>query len=259
MKISLFLIIAAAALQPTLALHLSIMEWDITGPLQVADITFPINIANAPHKRGYYFAQQFRFYEAGLGYTGLQPQYDDRDGTPTIRAVFSNFIDGATTNDPDYCTPGADGGPGVSCGVIFEGPYEHTYNLEIRNTKGTTWNGTVVDTVTGKSFHIGSYTLPLHAQHIEDYEAGFVEYFGTTPPCKDLPYTSVAFGVPTTKSGGKGSLQTPEEIEQCAGVQNFHFVKTDQWVNITAGFLTKVPKVPVRLQYEGYFGIDNGM
>ena len=257
MKISLFLITAAAVLQPTLALHLSIMEWDIAGPPQVADITFPINIADTPHKHGYYFAQQFRFYEAGPGYTGLQPQNDAKDGTSTIRAVFSNFINGSTTDDPDYCHPGADGGPGISCGVIFEGTYAHTYNLEVLNTKGTTWNGTAVDTVTGKRFHIGSYTLPAHALHIEGFEAGFVEYFVSTPPCKDLPYTSVAFGVPTTKSGGKGSLQSPEEREACAGMQNFHFVKTAEWVNISAGFLAKAPDV--RLQYEGYSEFDNGM
>lgn len=41
------------------------------------DITFSLNIANVPHKGGFYFAQQFNFKNVSrVGYTGLQPRPD---------------------------------------------------------------------------------------------------------------------------------------------------------------------------------------
>jgi len=216
----------------------ALLPWRITGisPSPLTDITFPINVANAPHKHGYYFAQQFNFSGQGIGYTGLQPQYDASNGTSFIRAVFSTFINGSTLNDPDHCTPGADGGPGVSCAAIFTGTYANTYNLEVRNTEGTTWNGTAIDTVTGRRIHIGSYTLPVGTEGIQHYEFGFVEYFLWTSTCQDLPYTSVVFGEPSTTVGGVGDLHDPLPQGDCTGKDNLQFKKSAQGIEISAGF-----------------------
>ncbi|KAG8416851.1 hypothetical protein J3459_013573 [Metarhizium acridum] len=53
------------------------------------DITFPMNIANAKHERGYYFVQQVDFDGiGGVGYIGFQPR-PDRNEKPIFLAAFS--------------------------------------------------------------------------------------------------------------------------------------------------------------------------
>ena len=239
------------------------IQWRMTGASSpLMDITFPINIANAPHRRGYYFAQQYSFVGVGVpsvGYTGLQPRYDSGPGMTVIRAVFSSFINGTTTKDDDYCSPGADGNPGVSCAVVFDGTYGHTYKLEVRNTPGTTtWNGTAIDADTGRRIHIGSYTLPATAGGIEHAELGFVEDFVTGKACKNLPYFSVVFGVPSTEMGGVvGSLIDASDGGVCAGKDNFETHQLpDGGIEISAGFSEAVR---MRLQDEGYFTTGNCM
>jgi hypothetical protein len=100
----------------------------------------------------------------------------DSDKKPVIHAVFSSFVNGSTTTDGN-CHNGADGGPGVSCSVEFSAPYANGFGLEIHNTQGTTWNGTVVDATTGEKVHIGSYTLPAGTKGITKSQVGFVEYY----------------------------------------------------------------------------------
>lgn len=174
-----------------------------------------------------------------------------------IRALFSSFVNGTTTNDNDYCGPGADGGPGVHCAVIFDGTYGHTYNLEVRNTAGTTtWNGTAVDAVTGRRIHIGSYTLPATAGGIENTQSGFVEDFLPTETCKEMPHFSVVFGVPTTGSV-VGVLGDVTQNGSCKGNDNFETHRnSDGTVEISAGFSGAVK---MRLQHEGYFTTGNCM
>jgi hypothetical protein len=257
MKIYLLLLTAAAVLPPTLAMFVAYLPWDVPKD-DVTHVTFPMNIANAPHERGYYFSQYYILTGQDKGnYIGLLPRPDAGPGMSVIRAAFSTFVPGSTTNDDDYCSPGADGGPGISCAVDFDGTYAHTYNLEVRNTQGTTWNGTAVDTATGRRIHIGSYTLPAGTGTTLQWHTGFVEYFVSTPPCSDLPYTSVVFGVPTTDAG-VGSLRDPTEQGACAGKDNFQFKRTaENGIEISAGFPANV--VNMRFQHEGYSGIGNGM
>ena len=128
---------------------------DNSGGLQ--DVTFGFNMASADHESGYYFAQQFNFEGVKqVGYTGIQPR-EDKNGKSIVHSVFSSFIPGTSTSS-STCHGGADGGPGVSCAFEFEGDYSHTYNCVIENVGGTTWRGTIVDTVTGTSHVIGEYT-----------------------------------------------------------------------------------------------------
>ena len=228
MKLLLFLLTAAAALPSTIAIFLTYVPWDVPNN-DVKHVTFPMNIANTPKKRGYYFAQYFLLTGQEEGtYIGLQPQDDG-----TIRAVFSSFAKGATADDAN-CHDGSDGGPGVTCAVVFDGTHANTYNLEVRNIVGTTWNGTVIDTVTGRSMHIGTFALPTGTGLGLRWHMGFVQYLKSAPLCSELPYTSVVFGVPTTDAG-VGSLKDPYEVGDCMRQDNFSFTTADNGVAITVG------------------------
>ncbi|KAF7378419.1 Beta-glucan synthesis-associated [Mycena sanguinolenta] len=138
-------------------------EWSVTNvpSTGLKDITFPLTIVEADHISGYYFAQQYAFINSGIGYTGLQPR-PDANGKPVLHGVFSSFIDGSTTTDKN-CAPGADGGPGVSCSVEWNGVYGRRYDFEVKSNGSSVWTGTAIDTVTGARIHIGSYTVPASA------------------------------------------------------------------------------------------------
>ncbi|GIJ89428.1 hypothetical protein Asppvi_008368 [Aspergillus pseudoviridinutans] len=205
------------------------------------DITFPISMPDAPHKSGFYFAQQFGFNGlSDIGYTGLQPR-PDASGSSIVHGVFSSFAPGTTTNDAN-CHLGADGGAGVSCSVEIPAPYSPLYHLVVKNTGGTTWTGTLVNTASGKSTHVGSYTLPRGAGGIKSSQVGFVEYYPwnamPSHSCSSLPYTNVTFGAPTTSTqgAGPGRLDKPYEYGDCVGKANFNVRTTGQGYQVTVGF-----------------------
>ena len=243
---SLLLITSAAALLPSLALGLVGISWNVTNVPSsgLRSIAFPFSIANAPHKTGYYFVQQFNFIgQSDVGYTGLQPR-PDSNYNPIIRAAFSNFINGTTHGDPN-CHYGADGGPGVSCAVEFSASYANGYRIEVVNIYGNTWTGTVVDTTTGMRVHIGAWTLPAGTDGIRSSQVGFIEYYlwnGQHHACSSLPYTSMVFGVPlTTTSGAIGSLGDAYECGDCVGQVDFRTHRTsDQGVAVSVRFVTRV-------------------
>ncbi|KAG0323368.1 hypothetical protein BGZ99_002785 [Dissophora globulifera] len=206
------------------------------------DITFPFNIANAPHKRGFYFAQQFDFDNVKNGsYTGLQPR-PDSNGKSVIRAVFSSFEGGTTTAHPN-CHYGADNGPGASCAVEINGDYSHTYNLVTENIGGTAWRGTLVDTVTGTSTVIGEWTLPQGSGKIlVDAQSGFVEYFiwngQPSHTCKSLPFTEATFYNPTSKTPGAsgGEVAMVHEYGDCIGRAGYSLTEVPGGYDIKVGF-----------------------
>lgn len=187
-------------------------------------------MANATHASGYYYDMQFGFQGIGdICYTGLQPR-PDALGQSVVHAVFSNFVPGTTTLDVN-CFLGADGGPGVSCSVDVVSSYAHTYNMVVQNIGGTTWQGTLVDTVTGVRTHIGTWTLPSGAAGLSSGKSGFIEYYpwneGQSHPCSTLPWTKVFFGVPKTSAAGAvPNLGGAYEYGNCVGQVNFQTSKT---------------------------------
>ncbi|PKX99631.1 uncharacterized protein P174DRAFT_438080 [Aspergillus novofumigatus IBT 16806] len=200
-----------------------------------------ISMATAPHETGYYFAQQLVFNGlSDVGYTGLQPR-PDVPGSSIVHAVFSSFVPGTTSTDPD-CHDGADGGACVSCAVEIPAPYAPLYNLMVKNTGGTTSTATLVDSASGKSTHVGSYTLPSGAGGIKSSQVGFIEYY----PWNAMPshlrssllYANVTFGAPTTSTPGPGSGQVhnPYEYGDCVGKVNFDVRTTDQGYHVSVGF-----------------------
>ncbi|KAK3196270.1 hypothetical protein K4F52_000650 [Lecanicillium sp. MT-2017a] len=205
------------------------------------DVTFGFNMANAEHESGYYYAQQFNFDGVkDVGYTGVQPRAD-KNGKSIVHAVFSSFVAG-TKSTSATCHDGADGGAGVSCALDFEGDYSHTYNNVIENVGGTTWRGTIVDTVTGTSRVIGEWTLPSGAGAMKTHQLGFVEYYPwnaqPSHSCASLPKTQVAFYNPTSKTSGagQGKVSKPYEYGDCKGEVAFSTSNISGGVTCQVGF-----------------------
>ncbi|KAG0096952.1 hypothetical protein BGZ93_003716 [Podila epicladia] len=228
---------------PSLSFALIGNDWAFdSAPLDgLNDITFPFNMAKAPHKSGFYFAQQFNFKNvAEVGYTGLQPR-EDEDGNSIVHAAFSSFQGGTTTQHPN-CYTGADGGPGVSCAVDIKGDYSHTYSLTVENTDGTTWTGTLVDTETGASTVVGEWTLPEGAGKLVYKQMGFVEYYTwngqPSHRCDSLPFTEATFYNPTSNTVGAsgGRISSVYEYGDCEGKAGYSLTNVDGGYDIKCGF-----------------------
>lgn len=216
-------------------------DWSIENVPEsgLQDITFPFNMAAAPHVTGYYFAQQYNFVNVDqIGYTGLQPR-EDKDGKSIIHGVFSSFQAGATSDHPN-CFEGADGGPGVSCAVEIEGDYSHTYNCVVENIGDTTWRGSLVDAETGESTVIGIWSLPAGAGGITGSQGGFVEYYpwndGKEHGCETLPWTEATFGNPFSSSVGEGNITSVYEYGDCENKAGFSKTDTPSGWDIKVGF-----------------------
>ena len=232
-----------ASYAPALAFALVGNSWEFTTAPSggLSDITFGFNIANAPHESGFYFAQQFNFNGISeVGYTGLQPR-PDASGNSIVHGVFSSFQNGTTTTNPN-CSNGADGGAGVSCAVEIDGDYSHTYNLVVENTSGTTWQGSLVDTVTGDSTVVGEWTLPTAAGKLVNGQVGFVEYYPwnseTSYSCSSLPKTEATFYNPTSQTQGVsgGMVDEPYEYGNCIGEAGFSTTQVANGWDIVVGF-----------------------
>lgn len=230
-------------LLPALTEALVGLDWSVKGAPSdgLKDITFPMTIADAPHKEGFYYAQQFGFHGINdIGYTGLQPRPDSDSGASIIHAVFSSFVPGSTSSD-DNCSDGADGGEGVSCAVEIPAPYYRVYNLVVKNTHGTTWTGSLVDAQDGNSTHIGEYTLPDGAGGIKDSQVGFVEYYPwngqPSHTCDSLPATKGGFGNPSSSAKGvEGTVGKPYEYGDCEGKAGFKVQQVQSGYMVSVGF-----------------------
>ncbi|KAJ7078724.1 hypothetical protein B0H15DRAFT_788729, partial [Mycena belliarum] len=158
-----------------------------------------------------------------------------------LHGVFSSFVRGTTTTHKN-CSPGADGGPGVSCAVEWNGVYNRTYDYEIQTSGSRLWVGTAVDTVTGARVQIGSWTLPAGSGGIRSSQAGFVEWYpwnGGEPPnhCARLPYQKTIFGNPRTSGAGSvGHQGLSHEYGDCVGQVAFHTEPVSSGVENNCGF-----------------------
>ncbi|KAF9919688.1 hypothetical protein FBU30_010665 [Linnemannia zychae] len=240
MKFATAILLACA---PSLGLALIGNYWTFkTAPAGgLNDVTFSFDMAKAPHKKGYYFAQQFNFNGIkNVGYIGLQPR-PDSNGSSVIHAAFSSFQGGTVTSHPN-CHTGADGGAGVSCAVDILGDYNHVYAVTVENISGTTWRGTLTDTVTNTEAVIGEWTLPSEAGKIRNWQMGFVEYFpwNSQPShtCSSLPFTEVTFFNPTSKTPGasEGKVYYVHEYGDCVGQAGYATTQFSNGFDINCGF-----------------------
>ncbi|KAG6056656.1 hypothetical protein E4U17_002050 [Claviceps sp. LM77 group G4] len=218
-------------------------SWKFTGKPKggLRDITFPFRMEGATHKEGYFFAQQFSFQ--GLhseSVCGVKTLPNVGAGRSVIRAVFSTYQPGATTEDSN-CRDGVDGGPGVSCTMDFYGDYSAIFDIVIENVGGTTWNATAMNTSTGREIHVGSWTLPSSAGGIESKQYGFVEYTPWNSGrhfCDNLPRTAATMYNPfsRTRGAGTGILNAPYEYLDCVKYMGFSTAKVANGYHIQCGF-----------------------
>ncbi|KAG6152109.1 hypothetical protein E4U37_004177 [Claviceps purpurea] len=241
MKLVSLSLMALAASQTAFALVGN--GWKFSGNPSggLRDVTFPFKMDGAAHKSGYYFAEQFNFQGISkVAYCGIQNRPNAR-GKSIVHAVFSTFQGNSTTQDKN-CHTGADGGPGVSCAVDFPGSYNAVYNIVVEHVRGTTWKGTAINTSTGESFHIGSWTLPSTAGGIKSSQVGFVEYYpwNSQPShqCRNLPRTAVTMFDPYSKTPGAGTgrINKPYEYGDCVGKVAFSTQKVTNGYRIQCGF-----------------------
>lgn len=210
MRLSLSPLLLALSSLPFSRSALCVLSWNISyvPPEGLRDISFPINLSRAPHVAGYHFAQRVKFYgQTSVAYAALQPRQDTSSGATVLRGVFTSFINGTTTTDPN-CSEGVDDGPGVSCAHDFSGSHADTWDLIMTNTAGTTWAGKAVNYKNGTAFHIGTWTLPKGTGGIQGSQVGFMDYFpwntNFSMTCADLPPTECTFSPPTTGSSWNG-------------------------------------------------------
>ena len=203
-----------------------------------SQVTFPMEVGSVAHDQQWYFAAQYGFTKTGMGYTGLQPQ-EDKDGKSQIRGVFSSFTEGTTTDD-ENCSDGADGGPGVSCGFVFDHDYSQILNLVVENAGGDKWQGKAVNVETGAEASLGSWTLPSGSGNINlGGQAGFVERYLNNDPnkCNEIPRVEVNFYNPKTNvDAGTSSISGMKEYDFCKGEKNWSATEFDGGYNVAMGF-----------------------
>ncbi|KAG0046164.1 hypothetical protein BGZ83_008638 [Gryganskiella cystojenkinii] len=243
MKLTTYAAAVLVTCVPSVALALVGVDWKFAKfPKDgVDDVTFPFNMANAPHKSGFYFAQEYTFHNvAKLAYCGVQPRPNDAKGKEIVHGVFSTFQGGSTSSHKN-CHYGADSGPGVSCAVEIQGDYSHTYNVAIKNIGDTTWRGTLVDAVTGNATIIGEWTLPTGAGKISNGYMGFIEYYTwngqESHTCASLPYAEASFFDPTSTTPGAsgGSIVKAYEYGDCVGHAGYVATKVPGGYDIKVG------------------------
>ncbi|MFC0672732.1 DUF3472 domain-containing protein [Brachybacterium hainanense] len=214
--------------------------WEIPGaPASgMTSLTMPMTIhEDSARIDGTYVAAQYNFTgQEHVGYMGLQPREDTPDGTPRLHGVFSSFIPGTTSTDPN-CSDGADGGAGVSCANDFDAVPGRTYEVEVRRSGKDTWTGTVVDPVQGKRFHIGTYTLPAGSGKLVNKQVGFVEnYWNHSRTCEGIQRIDTTVGRPRT-GGLQGRADSPREYGECVDQAGYSAAVVDGTVHITRGWL----------------------
>ncbi|MGH1548812.1 RICIN domain-containing protein [Leifsonia poae] len=216
------------------------VTWSIPGwpPEGLSDVSFPMTVAPTTSRQpGTYYAELFNFTDSTyVGYTGLQPR-PDLNGSERIRGVFSSFMPGTVTDHPN-CADGADGGPGVSCGLEFDAVYGRTYDLRVERTAPRKWTGTAVDTVTGAEVEIGSWTVPALGGLKGTRTSGFVEHYSSVAQCSQMPYVDVTFGAPRSASAGlTGNVGFSMEYADCVGQGALTHTTVGSGVRVTRGFV----------------------
>lgn len=192
---------------------------------RLTNLTFRFTV-NEPtlHAAGTYFAMQFIFDSPDgrnkLAYTGLQPRAS-KNGSDYMRAVFSTFVNGSTSTHQN-CSPGADGSPGVKCGVEFKADYGKLYKIEVTKDTNNIWHGIVQNSNGDAVVDIGSWKLPNDVGNIIPSYYGFAEYYAhyqpgypqfVVPSCDKLAKIDVIFGPVSTlnNGGGVGSVSKAYE------------------------------------------------
>ncbi len=179
------------------------MQWTTSAATPVTTLTLPMSVDAAPDAAGLYFAYYTTLESGTRPYAGFQPKPVDASGNRTLQAIFSSFNANATTTD-SHCTPGADGGAGISCAVRFAYTPGTMYALVLQRdyASGPTqlMTGDVVETASGLPVaHIGSFELPSDSGRFKAADQGFIEPY-VTPGCSQQ--VTVTYGKPVGTEAG---------------------------------------------------------
>lgn len=191
-------------------------DYTINGaiPIQgLTEISFYLTVQEEPHRSSdvVYWSNQFSYMNGSVGYTGMQPR-PSANGEPQGMALFSLFGNGAASSDPN-CSSGADSGAGISCHIPFGYIVGKTYRFQVTTLGANVWQGSIIDTTTGESTHIGSWTVPSSWRNLQNSQVAFTEFYGNYPSCESLPSTSVLFGSPTAANGTLKGAYTDTYIQ----------------------------------------------
>ncbi|MBK0331330.1 hypothetical protein I8D64_07935 [Brachybacterium sp. MASK1Z-5] len=204
----------------------------------MTSLTMPMTIhEDSDYIDGSYVAVQYAFTgQDQVGYMGLQPRPDSTTGKTRLHGVFSSFIPGTTSTDSN-CTDGADGGAGVSCANDFTAVAGRTYDIEVKKAGKNTWTGTAIDTVKGKRFHIGTYTVPAGSGKLVNKQTGFVEnYWNHSRTCEGIQRIDTTVGRPRT-GNLQGRADSPEEYGDCLDQANYSATVKNGQLRISRGWL----------------------
>lgn len=205
-------------------------NWAISGvPKEGIDhIVFPVSISDWPNRKEWYIANQFPVSGCSIGYTGIQPisAANGLGGKKTGKAqlIFSSFDKNAKPEHKN-CKYGADGGPGVSCAVLFENLHSgmnYDLHVEVREEKDRyIYTGYLMDPdfflgITGGYRNdIGAWSVPASkCGLIKTSQAGFLEEFKFK--CADSKHIKFTVKAPRDGSNrGKGTIRGAHSTDKC--------------------------------------------
>lgn len=190
------------------------MNWNVKTDQKVDQLTFGITINAAAPRDQFYFANQFGFTGGGaIGYTGIQPTVNTRDGRRQFRVLFSSFrADSVSTFE--NCSGGADGASaGVTCRMLVPGELGDTFIFNVKK-EGEQMTGTVTNQTTGRMDIIGQWTVAKTAGSLDTKQISWIENYRMndrsyklTCDSKGWPYYEVKFLPPTANNGAvKGTI-----------------------------------------------------
>lgn len=222
MKASFLLLSAALAASPACWFQAK-ADIPATGFTKVsADFMFD---SKTEKRSGYYAATQFALTNGEAHYFGLQP----RDGD-TNRITYLVFGPGTWVADTSRCSPGADGGEGVSCKLEYPWRFDTWYRIELElvATEGGRhrWVGTLVEPDGTRVYIALFYTSAggltgRAAQWLEYYKYNGDKKTPETRGCQS--YGKVFFKRPRFQGGGSHNytgIINLEVFDQCAVAAN---------------------------------------
>lgn len=187
------------------------MNWKIKSSEPINQITFGITINAAAPVDEFYYANQFGFTGGGgIGYTGIQPTKNTKDGKRQFMVLFSSFRKDTSTNHKN-CKGGADGvKAGATCRLYVPGKLGDTFLFKVKK-EGRFLTGTTLNTNTGREDVIGQWEVGESAGDLAGSQISWIENYKMNNPnfkliCdnKGWPYYEVKFLPPT---GNDGKLQ----------------------------------------------------
>jgi len=194
------------------------MTWafNTNQPPHLDNITFGIQINQAAPVDEFYFANQFGFAGGGgIGYTGIQPTKNAKDGSRQFMVLFSSFRKDTIVKNAN-CKGGADGSTsGATCRTYIPGELGDVFRFHVLK-EGNLLTGKVVNETTGREDVIGQWEVSSQAGNLASSQVSWIENykmnnssFKLTCDNKGWPYYEVKFLPPTANNGAvKGTIST---------------------------------------------------